>query len=168
MRIYRRLLTKSQLSTENKWNSYFTDLTEFPLFNWIKCSDGEIIYTRKNVDPDAKEDLKDSEAWQHLYDQYIKKYGLSKLYKKFLSIMREKALMECTFVETRDRFKLTLIELKEAELKSALENNGQGMSIEQALVHLSKWLGYRLNSKEITVVEYFNILEQYGKANQKN
>jgi len=103
-----------------------------------------------------------------LYDQYIKKYGLSKLYKKLLALMREKALMECTFVETRDRFKLTLIEVKEVELKSALENNGQGMSIDQALVHLSKWIGYRLNPKEITVVEYFNILEQYGKANQKN
>ena len=121
-----------------------------------------------NVEPDAKEIESDVEAWQHLYDQYIKKYGLSKLYKKLLALMREKALMECTFVETRDRFKLTLIEVKEAELKSALENNGQGMSIDQALVYLSKWIGYRLNPKEITVVEYFNILEQYGKANQKN
>ncbi len=168
MRIYRRLLTKSQLSTEHKWNSYFTDLSEFPLFNWIKCSDGEVIYTRTDVDPEAAEVENDTEAWQNLYDQYIKKYGLSKLYKKLLSLMREKALMECIFVETRDRFKLTLIEVKETELKSALENNGQGMSIDQALVHLSKWIGYRLNPKEITVVEYFNILEQYGKANQKN
>jgi hypothetical protein len=33
---------------------------------------------------------------------------------------------------------------------------------------LSKWIGYRLNPKEISVVEYFNILAQYGKANKKD
>ena len=47
-----------------------------------------------------------------------------------------------------------------------MKNNGDGMTIDQSLIHLSKWVGYRLNPKEITVVEYFNISEQYGKANQ--
>lgn len=80
--------------------------------------------------------------------------------------MREKALLECTFVETRDRFKLTEIELKEAELSRALANNGNGMSIEQAVIHLSKWVGYRLDPKEISVAEYFVILDEYGKSNK--
>jgi hypothetical protein len=80
--------------------------------------------------------------------------------------MREKALLELNFVETRERFELTKIELKEAELIRMMKNNGDGMTLEQSLVHLSKWIGYRLHPKEISVVEYFNIQEQYGKANQ--
>lgn len=108
------------------------------------------------------------EAWQKLYDQYIKKYGLGKLYKRLLSVMKEKAIYELEFVELRDRFKLTEIEIKEAELKAMIDNKGQGMTTEESLIYLGKWLGYRLNPKEINVVEYFTILDQYGKANKTN
>lgn len=134
----------------------------------MKCNEGEIIYIKKEVVPGSDPNENDLKAWENLHDQYIEKYGLSKLYKKLLSLMKEKALLECTFVITRDRFKLTQIELKEAELKSAIANNSNGMTIEEALVYLSKWIGYRLNPKEISVVEYFNILAQYGKANKKD
>jgi hypothetical protein len=134
----------------------------------MKCNEGEIIYIKKEVMPGADPNEDDLKAWEKLHDQYIEKYGLSKLYKKLLSLMKEKALLECTFVITRDRFKLTQIELKEVELKSAIANNSNGMTIEEALVYLSKWIGYRLNPKEISVVEYFNILAQYGKANKKD
>ena len=79
--------------------------------------------------------------------------------------MKEKAVYELEFVDSRDRFKLTEIELKEIELKSMIDNNGKGMTIDESLIYLSKWLGYRLNPKEINVVEYFTILDQYGKAN---
>jgi len=161
-------LTKSEKNTENKWSLYYTELHDFPLFNWIKCNEGDFRYMRKEFSAHEEMTGNDQKAWEILYDQYLQKYGLSKLYKKMLGIMREKALLECTFVMTRDRFKLTQIEIKEAELSSALANNGNGMSIEEALIYLSKWLGYRLNVKEISVVEYFNMLEQYGKANKKN
>lgn len=82
--------------------------------------------------------------------------------------MKEKAIYELEFVNTRDRFKLTEIEIKEAELKSMIDNNGQGMTIEETLIYLGRWLGYRLNPKEINVIEYFTILDQYGKANKAN
>lgn len=82
--------------------------------------------------------------------------------------MKEKAIYELEFVNTRDRFKLTEIEIKEAELKSMIDNNGQGMTIDETLIYLGRWLGYRLNPKEINVIEYFTILDQYGKANKAN
>jgi hypothetical protein len=142
-------------------------LDEFPLYNWIKCQDGELIYCRRDIGTESETEI-DSDAWANLYDKYIKKFGLGKLYKRMLSVMREKALIECDFTINRDRFKLTQIEIKEAELNSMLNNRGQGMTIEQTLIYLGKWLGYRLNPKEINVIEYYNILDEYGKANKKD
>ena len=81
--------------------------------------------------------------------------------------MKKKALIELEYVETKERFKLTEIEIQETKLKEMLANTGSGMTIEESLIHLSKWIGYRLNTKEICVVEYFNILKEYGKANTK-
>lgn len=127
-----------------------------------------MIYTRIDIGTDLNETDQDRIAWDSLYDQYIKRFGLGKMYKRLLSVMKDKALIECDFVLTRDRFKLTELEIKEAELKQMIDTNNTGMSIDQALIYLSKWIGYRLNPREITVTEYFNILKEYGKANKKD
>ena len=118
--------------------------------------------------PGKKKELttKDFEQWGKIYDDYIKQFGLSELYKKLLELMRKKALLELEFVTTGQRFKLTEIELTEAKLKTALSNNGEGLTIEQSLIYLSKWLGFHLNPRKITVLEYFNLSAEYGKANK--
>ncbi len=127
-----------------------------------------MIYTRKNIDLNYPESESDLKAWENLYNQYLSRYGLGKMYKRLLSIMKEKADLEIKYVLTRERFKLTQIELKEAELKQIIDTNNTGLTVDQALIHLSKWIGYRLDPREITVIEYFTILNEYGKANQKN
>ena len=81
--------------------------------------------------------------------------------------MKRKAILECDFVITKDKFKLTEIGVEEAKIKSMLDNKGEGTSIEKSLIYLSKWLGYRINIKEVTTLEYFNLLEEYGKANKE-
>lgn len=134
----------------------------------MKCNESELIYTRKNIDLNYPESESDLKAWESLYDQYLSRYGLGKMYKRLLSIMKEKADLEIKFVLTRERFKLTQIELKEAELKQIIDTNNTGLTVDQALIHLSKWIGYRLDPREITVIEYFTILDEYGKANKKN
>jgi len=83
-----------------------------------------------------------------------------------LKVMTKKALLEYEFIMTRERFKLTEIEIQEAKLNAMLKNGGNSMTIEQSLIYLSKWLGYHLNKKVITAGEYFNLMVEYGKANK--
>jgi len=135
-----------------------------PLHNWIQCNEGNTEYVRKgNTKDEGKDDIK----WIEIYDQYVQKYGLSDVYKRLLEVMKKKALYELEYVITKEKFKITEIELQEAKLKTMLSNNGKGITIEQSLIHLSKWLGYRLNPMKITVVEYFNTLKEYGKENKQ-
>lgn len=133
-----------------------------PLYNWIKCTDGEMQYIRKAASETPLTE-QDENAWFKVYNQYIDTFGLSALYKKTLEAMRRKALLELDFVLTREKFKLTEIALEEQKLKTMLNNNGNSMTIDESLIHLSRWLGYHVNSKKITVLEYFNLLKQYGK-----
>lgn len=138
-----------------------------PLENWIKITeDGDFRYVCK--DPENVKGVDLAEAWYIINDKYIERYGLADLYKRLLNKMREKALLQLTYVETRDRFKLTEISLAEAEMKSMLSNRGEGMGIRKALVHLSKCMGYRLDPKQITVSEFFNIRDKHGKENNKS
>jgi hypothetical protein len=134
-----------------------------PLFNWIQCNNGKLELTRLNEDGTPEMDVI---TWENIYNDYLKEFGLSETYKRMLNAMKKKAVLELDFVITGDRFKLTEIEIEETRLKGMLENGGKGMTIEESLIYISKWLGTWLNTKQITVREYFNLLEQYGKANK--
>jgi len=137
-----------------------------PLENWIRITeDGEYQYVCK--DPENTSGVDIAEAWYKVNDEYIQRYGLGQLYKRLLKKMKEKALLQLSYVETRDRFKLTEISLAEAEMKSMMSNRGEGMGIREAVIHLSKYMGFRLNPKEITVSEFFTIRDKHGKENHK-
>jgi hypothetical protein len=134
-----------------------------PLFNWIKCNEGKIEFTRKSDEGNPQMDVI---TWETIYNDYLKEFGLSETYKRMLKAMKKKALLELDYVLTGDRFKLTEVEIEQTRLNSMLQNAGNGMTIEESLIYISKWLGTWLNAKNITVREYFNLLEQYGKANK--
>jgi hypothetical protein len=82
--------------------------------------------------------------------------------------MKKKALLECDFVIDNDRFTLTLLEVEIETLKMLMNNNGVGMSIEQSLIHLSKWLGSWINTKNITASEYFDLVKEFERSNKMN
>lgn len=134
-----------------------------PLYNWIKCNEGKIEFTRISDEGNPEMDVI---TWENIYNDYLKEFGLSETYKRMLNAMRKKAILELDFVLTGNRFKLTEIEIEETRLNAMLQNAGNGMTIEESLIYISKWLGTWLNVKNITVREYFNLLEQYGKANK--
>jgi len=81
--------------------------------------------------------------------------------------MKKKALLEVDYILTRERFKLTEIEMQIANLDAMMMNGGNGMTIEQSLIHLSKWMGSWINAKEISTKEYFNLMNEYGKENKR-
>jgi len=134
------------------------------LFNWIKCTSNDLTYVRKDKKGTEKEDIK---AWERIYDSYISEYGLNEVYKKLLNAMKKKALLEVDYILTRERFKLTEIEMQIANLDAMMMNGGNGMTIEQSLIHLSKWMGSWINAKDISTKEYFNLMSEYGKENKR-
>ena len=144
---------------------YYIKLNEFPLSNWIKCCDGELEYTRIAKRGNSRAD---KEAWDILYNQYISKYGLGKLYKRQLEQMKKKANAELDYVITGDKFKLTIIEMETSRLEAMLSTAGTGITIEQSLIHLSKWLGYWIRTKDISVTEFFDMTKEYEKYIKAN
>ena len=137
-----------------------------PLDAWIKCTEeGDLTYVCK--DPSNSDGVDLVAAWCRVNDDYIQRFGLHKLYQRMLKKMKEKALCQLDYVITGERFKLTELSLAEAELKSMMSNRGEGMGIRAALIPLSKWIGYRINPKEFTVMEFFLIRDRYGKENKQ-
>lgn len=122
--------------------------------------DGEKSVLRKTT---FGNDEMDQKAWEMIYNEYIKIYGLSKLNKRYLETLKKRALAELDYIIFGDRFKLTLAEMEERQIETMLSNKGQSITIEQSLIHLSKWLGQWLNAKTITAREYFDLINEFEK-----
>lgn len=164
MKAKKNLSRKSKKDITPKHYAYYEDIEELPLHNWIKCLANDLKFVRKQENGTIEQDRK---AWEKIYDSYIAEFGIGEAYKKMLKAMQKKALLEVDYILTRDRFKLTEIEMQIANLGAMIGNRGNGMTIEQSLVHLSKWLGSWINPKMITTREYFNLMDEYGKENKR-
>jgi len=164
-KVWKNYARKQSDDTLLKSTDYFHSIYELPLYNWIKCINGELKYVRTAENGTNENDLV---AWEKIYDTYLNDYGLGKLYLKLLKTMQKKALYECDYILTNDRFKLTQIEMMEQKLNGMLNNNGSGVTIEQSLIHISKWLGQWINPKNITTKEYFDLQKEFERYNKMN
>jgi hypothetical protein len=138
---------------------YYQSIEEIPLFNWQKCLEGDVKY----VNLQTKDDSGNQEAFNKLYDEFLQKRGVNKEYKRYLDILKKKAMLQCEFLITKDDFKLTQIEIEDAKIVSLQKTSEEGLSIDKTLIYLGKWLGYRLDWKIISVSEFYSILEEYEK-----
>ena len=155
-------LKEITLSTQGK---YWDSISDFPLYNWIKCNNDQYQYVR--INPVGKPTENDVKQWVKLYDEYLKEFGLNEKYVKFLEAQTKRALLQAEYVISKNEFKKTEIEIQNAKMKSLEVYFGDGKDIEVILLWLSKFLGYKINTKETSVKEYFLMLEEYGKANKK-
>lgn len=143
---------------------YYLTIDELPLWNWIKIMDGEIHFIRKNI-LDGNE-IADSIVFDELFDQYIAEFGLSKLHDKMLKAQKKRAMLELDFVITGNRFKLTEIDMQIQRINEMLKNAGSGMTIEQSLIHISKWMNSWINAKTITTREFFILTNEFERINK--
>jgi hypothetical protein len=137
---------------------------DIPLFNWIKCTQGNFEYVLKKQ---SEVDLKECEQqFNAIFDEYIQNNGLSNTYLRLLKLVKKKALLEVDYVINEDRFLLTKIELCEVEIDTFKKSQDRGITIQETLVILSKYMGYRLDWKVITKSEYDMILKRYSNDNK--
>jgi len=61
---------------------------------------------------------------------------------------------------------LNQIAIEETNLAQLDPSRHDGMTTDQCLVHLSKWLGFKLRKSEITIVEFKNYMIEYVRGNK--
>ena len=137
----------------------YKSVDEMPLYNWHNCMEGEYKYVRL----DEKEDAKNVEMFEKVYADYVDKFGIDNKFKQQIELIKKIAILQCEYLIIKNRFKLTQIEVENTKLEAIKKETGVGMTLQQTLIHLSKWLGYRLDWKQVSVSEYYTILNESSK-----
>lgn len=144
---------------------YYKSIEDISLYNWLKCADGKVNYCRIGASESDEITEQDFKQWDKIYCDYIDTMGLNGLYKQFLMKSKKKALIELDYVITRSKFLTNALRVIDVELEKLKEQMNKGVTTDQVMVHLSKFMGFRLDPKQITFKEYLNLIKEYERAN---
>jgi hypothetical protein len=141
---------------------YYNSIDNVPLFNWWKIRDGKYEFARKDMDVGSENE--DIEAYIYINDSYLKEFGFTADEQKIIDLKMEIALLQCDYVINDDNFIRNQIRRLEVELEETLNRDiGEGIDREEFLIHLEKWIGFRLEPKEITARYYYKLEKQYTR-----
>lgn len=147
---------------ESKQLECFRSIDELPIKVWFdvhKTGDYRLLIKGVIPEVDAKQFQLLFEAWEGMYNEYIDKFGLSEEFLEDLNNQIELANYRAEFIISGDRYLRTLIKVGEERIKQTNKKNLKPVQLEILLAKMSKYYGFKLESKELTVVQYYSYLE---------
>lgn len=148
----------------NNYNLHIEDIT---VYAWKKCQSGKLEYTRKDLKNGTLED--DLKAWDLVYDSYIKEFGIGSEYAYILELQSDLAILKLDLIITGNRMLLNKINALNTEIENYLNRSkDSGMDITTTLIMVGKWLGYKVNEKETTILELYKMIDLIKKESDKN
>lgn len=140
--------------------NYYSSIREIILFNWWKVQEGNIQFTRLNSNNGTDEE--DIEAYIRINDSYIEEFGIDKTQLEIIELQRRIAILQCDYVIEEDRFILNEINRLEKEINEMLTNKNGG-DRDGLVIHLEKWLGFKIDEKQITANKFYKVVREYER-----
>lgn len=143
--------------------NYFLTIDRLTMDRWLKCQEGDLTALRINAKIGSID--QDFNAWELVNQNYIETFGVSRKHVRYLQLQKELLLLRLELLITEDRFLLNKIDDIEKEMSSVFVSEQPNAKISTTFVHLSKFMGFRITPETISVLEFFTMIEEYGKNN---
>lgn len=143
--------------------NYFLTIDKLTMDRWLKCQEGDLTALR--VDPGIGSEEQDFVAWELVNQNYIETFGVSRKHVRYLQLQKELLIVRLEMLITGDKFLLNRIDDIEREMTSVFVSEQPNQNITTTFIHLSKFMGYRITAETISVLEFFTMVEEYGKNN---
>lgn len=145
---------------------YYKSIEDILLYNWWKVREGKLEYCRINhLEGDSKQDL---EAYIQINDSYIKEFGIGLEMQRVIELRTQILSLQCDYVLNDDNYLRNEIRKLQKELDEILNKNQGGHDNDTILIYLEKWIGFRLDEKQITAKKFYKIVKQYEKEHKNN
>lgn len=146
---------------------YYKSIDEMPIYNWFRLQEtNDIKFVMKCKKALSKKQFAEIEkAVKDMQAEYIDVFGINDQYKNYLELIRSIRILEIERAVTGDKIKTTFIEIKKVELNNLLKQM-QGGQINTVTVHAEKYMGFKLNLKELSVREFYTIIEEMKREHK--
>jgi len=120
--------------------------------------------------------INDNKAYQLIKDSNYDEFGLDKSFIRLLEVYLELAEVNFDWVITGDNFLKNKMAMLEAEIEDLVDDKKKGGGdVGETIILLGKWAGYRVDPKEVTVMEFMKMIsllkkeaEEKRKLNNKD
>ena len=143
---------------------YFDSIEDLPIWNWWKIADsGNLIYMQK-LDYYDKEDysIKAFELWNKVQNEYLEVFGITDEFRQVLALKKKWIKTKTDYLLTGERFKLTEIDIIDAQIKDTTANKID-VDKEDTLIVLEQKLNRELDPKKVSVKKYFKYINHFSK-----
>jgi len=143
--------------------NYFLTIDKLTMDRWLKCQEGDLTALR--VDPAIGTEEQDFVAWELVNQNYVETFGVSRKHVRYLQLQKELLLVRMEYLISEDKFLLNRIDDIEREMSTVFVSDQPNANITTTFIYLSKFMGYRITAETISVLEFFTMVEEYGKNN---
>lgn len=147
----------------------YSSIDEMPIHNWMKVHEtSNLAYVAKLSnynDPPKMEPGLLLTQWKVLYSEYITEFGIHQKYRDYLEKQIHIAQLKCDLVITDDATLKTFIRAEQAELESMIKDK-EKVKYMEIVAALSRFAGFRIDTKAVTVLEYYSYIRDFEKANK--
>lgn len=142
---------------------YYSEIDYLPLECWIKANSGQYNALREDRNKGNKEN--DQKAWIIIFNDFLKKVGVSEEYQDYLDNLRMRAELDIEYNLNRERFILNQINELTAKInKYEQESQNTKASIWKTLNDLSRIEQRNIHAKDIYTLQYFELLKQHANG----
>lgn len=136
---------------------YYTTIEDLPVYNWNKIIE-EQKYNYILLNPSEKNfDVnKCKNQFALIYEEFIDVFGINEQLRGIIELQNEITIYKID-IALGEKSLDALLKLTESKLKKKLEKKESKGNLTK--VYIEKFLGFRLNEKEVTVYEYYNYIK---------
>lgn len=139
---------------------YYTSIENLPIYNWFAIQKSNdvisLLKVQRVVNEDERKEL--TQVFEFIWREFVDAFGVSDTMRSVLELRRDILVETCDMYLNNDRSRLTFINIKKKELEKIL-NTQETKGIDNTKGYVEKYLGFRLNSKEVTVKEYYGYVK---------
>lgn len=153
------------------YQKVFRDIDEMPIYNWNKIHEtGDLKYLIKDGFKAESYEIRFLlRRWKKIYEQYVNRFGFSDDFLSILELEKNIALLKIEKAERGDENIQTFIEIDEIKLqKKKSELNSVKSDFFDIKAGVESSLGFHIDPKKCTVVEFYSYIKTLKKKNAKN
>lgn len=146
--------------------NYYKSIDELPVKIWFdifESSDLRKLLIDK-VDINVKIFNELESAWEKMFNEWIERFDFSEEYKEHLDHKIKIAELQADFIISGDKYLKTMIRIEKEVLKSEQPTETKPFELESVMWKMSKFYGFKLNSRELTVVEYYSAINEISNG----
>jgi hypothetical protein len=141
----------------------YKSLDELPIYNWDKCvRSGELKYLL--LDPNLKCDVDLLELFMKFHQDYLDIFGANEESERYLSLLKQK-IHHIEQIILGVKFHKNYLKIVDFEIEAIEKKKGDSQDLFDICAILSKFMGFQLDVKKVTVIDYYKYIKLLEKHN---